>query len=398
MAEPYFNPWDPEFRANPYPAYRMLLDGPPRLVHFAGPVALAARYDDVVTVLRDNERFTAVRPPHLPLARRGPFGGAATMLTSDPPVHTRLRRLVSRDFTPRRIQDLKPHIEQITNRLLDRIAADGGEFDLVAMLADPLPVIVIAELLGVPPENYETFKRWSDGVVAGAARTQPWEEPPPDFLDSVANLRGYFSEQIALRRERPGADLISALVAAHDDAEALSAEELLAFVILLLLAGNETTTNLLGNGMLALGQHPQQMELLRREPERIRDAVEEIVRYDSPVQATARFATQEVDLGGTAIPAGAPVFVLIGGANRDPAHFTAPEKFDVTRNPNEHLGFGAGIHFCIGAPLARLEAAAAINAMLARFPRLRLSDPYAPSIFKGSFFLRGLGELKMRID
>jgi len=398
MAELYFNPWDPQFRADPYAAYRALVEGPPRLMNFGVTIAFAARYDDVTTVLGDHARFTAVRPPNLPLARRGPFAGSATMLTSDPPVHTRLRRLVSRAFTPRRIHDLAPRISEITAGLLDGIAGRGGEFDLVAEFANPLPVTVIAELLGVPPGNYELFKQWSNAIVAGASRTQPWEEPPPEFLEAVAKLRGYFAEEIEARRRAPGADLISALVAAHDDAEALSSEELLAFVVLLLLAGNETTTNLIGNGMLALARHPEQLEMLRREPERIAGAIEEIVRYDGPVQGSVRFTTEAVELGGTAIPAGAPVFLLIGAANRDPAKFAAPEKFDPARDPNEHLGFGTGIHFCLGAPLARLEGAIAINAMLARFPRLRLADPDAARSYKGSFFLRGLSELRMRID
>jgi len=399
VAELYFNPWDPAFRADPYPAYRALVEGPPRLMNFAGPIALIARYADVDAVLRDNERFSAVRPPNLPLARRGPFAGAATMLTSDPPVHTRLRRLISREFTRRRINDLEPRIRSIMAALLDTIAARGAaEFDLMAAVANTLPVMVIAELLGVPSTNYAVFKQWSDAVVAGSARTQPWQEPPAEFLDAVGALRGYFAGQIEARRAAPGPDLISALVAAHDDAEALSANELLAFVVLLLLAGNETTTNLIGNGMLALGRHPEQLDLLRREPTLIADAVEEIIRYDGPVQATARFATVAVNLDGTEIPAGAPAFVLIAAANRDPAKFPAPEKFDITRRPNEHLAFGTGIHFCLGAPLARLEGAVAIDAILERFPRLRLADPAAPRIYKGSFFLRGLSELKMRID
>jgi cytochrome P450 len=397
MAEFYFNPWDPQFRANPYPAYRVLVEAPPHLMNFGATIAVAARYVDVAAVLSDYQHFTAVRPPDLPIARRGPFAGAATMLTSDPPVHTRLRRLVSRDFTPRRINDFGPRIREIVAGLVDGIADRGGEFDLVSELANPLPVTVIAELLGVPPGNYDEFKRWSDAVVAGAARTQPWEEPPPEFLEAVAKLRGYFAEEIEKRRRAPGLDLISALVAAHDD-EALSSEELIAFVVLLLLAGNETTTNLIGNGMLALARNPEQLELLRREPELIDDAIEEIIRYDGPVQGTVRFTTEPVNLGGTEVPVSVPIFLLIGAANRDPAKFQAPEKFDIARDPNEHLGFGIGIHFCLGAPLARLEGAIAINAMLARFPRLRLADPDAPLSYKGSFFLRGLSALPMRID
>ncbi|MBF6567844.1 MAG: cytochrome P450 [Candidatus Binataceae bacterium] len=395
MSEFYFNPWDPVFRADPYPAYRTLVQEPPRLMPLGETIALVARYRDADAVLRNHEHFSSVRPAKLPLAQRGPFAGALTMLTSDPPVHTRLRRLVSRDFTPRRILELEPRIRAITESLLINAVDRGGEFDVMAEIADTLPVMVIAELLGVPADNYETFKRWSDAVVAGAGRTQPWEEPPPEFLEAVAALRSYFAENIEERRRRPGKDLVSALVAAHDDSEALSAEELLALVVLLLLAGNETTTNLIGNGMLALGRNPGQVDLLRRDPALIPRAIEEIVRYDGPVQGTVRFTTAATNVGGTAIPAGAVVFVLLAAANRDPAKFDEPEKFDVTRTPNEHLGFGNGIHFCLGAPLARMEGAIAIGSIIARFPNFRLADPAARPAYKGSFFLRGLTELRM---
>ena len=201
-----------------------------------------------------------------------------------------------------------------------------------------------------------------------------------------------------LRRNEPGTDLISALVAAHDDGEALTAEELLAFAVLLLLAGNETTTNLIGNGMLALGRNPAQMDLFRRSPELMPRAIEEMLRFDGPVQSTTRRALVDAEVGGTTIPATTACFIILAAANRDPAQFEDPDRFDITREPRDHVAFGEGIHFCIGAPLARLEGAIAIGTMLERFPRLRLKDPAAPLTYKGSYFLRGLTSLTMATD
>jgi cytochrome P450 len=416
--EVYFNQWDPEFRANPYPHYRALLSGPPRLINITIPAtpdllkmfgmensgvteiplptALAARYQDCIAILRDHQHFSSSRPQMEMSNDRGPFKGATTMLFSDPPVHTRLRKLVSRDFTPRRIREMEPRIREIATRLIDRVAAKGS-FDVMEDLANPLPVMVIAEMLGVAPDLYATFKHWSDVIVSGD-NTIPGEPLPEEFHTSVERLRAYFSEEIEKRRSRPGPDLVSALVAAHEESDALDANELLAFVILLLLAGNETTTNLIGNGSLALGRNPEQMEVLRREPTLLPRAIEEMLRYDGPVQSTARFASSNVEVGGTFFPAGFPVFVILAAANRDPAQFPNPDRFDVTREPNEHLAFGEGIHFCIGAPLARLEARIAFGEMLARFPRLRLRDPSAKPGYKGSYFLRGLSALEMAIE
>ena len=390
----YFNPWDPAFRANPYPHYKPLLAGPPRILDLFGPTAMIARYADVTAVLRDHANFSSVRPrdPSEP-PNEGPFAGARTMLFSDPPLHTRLRRLVSRDFTPRRIRDLEPRIREIAKDLIDA-AERKGELEVMSGIANALPVMVIAEMLGVPPDHYQQFKHWSDTVVAGD-NALPGTPQPEEFHTATKALRNYFADEIERRRRSPGADLVSALVAAHDDAEAMNAEELLAFVLLLLLAGNETTTNLIGNGMLALGQNPAQLNLLRQSPELMPRAVEEILRFDGPVQSTVRFTTEDLNLGGTALPAGQACFIILAAANRDPAQFKDPEKFDIARNPNDHVAFGEGIHFCIGAPLARMEGAIAIGAMLERFPRLRLQDPAAPVTYKGSYFLRGLASLTM---
>jgi len=397
MSAFYFNPWDPEFRANPYPYYGALVDGPPKIIQLAGPIALVARYADVHAVLRGHKDFSSVRPANLEISQRGPFAGALTMLTSDPPVHTRLRRLVSRDFTPRRIAELEPRVRAITDDLLDK-AARKGSLDVMADVANVLPVMVIAELLGVPSENYGKFKAWSDSVVAGGLGNTPaGSDLPAEFISATAELRAYFSEAIEQRRRNPGPDLVSALVVAHDDAEALSADELLALILLLLIAGNETTTNLIGNGMLALMRNPDQLALLRREPDLITDAVEEIVRYDGPVQGTVRFAHNAAKLADVEIPAGAGIFLLLAAANHDPARFPDPDRFDIKRDSNDHLGFGDGIHFCIGAPLARLEGAVAIGSMLSRFPHLAMADPDARLTYKGSFFLRGLAALPLAV-
>ncbi|MHB8381341.1 MAG: cytochrome P450 [Candidatus Binataceae bacterium] len=393
----YFNPWDPEFRANPYPHYGALNDGPPKLIDLFGPTALVGRYADVTAVLKDHERFSSVQRMRSPEIRdEGAFRGAATMLFSDPPVHSRLRRMVARDFTPRRIRDLEPRVREIAGELLD-IAERKGELEVMADVANALPVMVIAQMLGVPPEKNAMFKDWSDRIVTGG-NTLPGMPMPPEIKESTDALRAYFAAEIEKRRSHPGPDLVSALVAAHDDNEAMTADELLAFVVLLLLAGNETTTNLIGNGMLALGRNPDQMDSLRQRPEMMSAAIEEILRYDGPVQSTTRNSNVEVNLGGTVIPAETGCFIILAAANRDPAQFPDPDRFDITREPRDHLAFGEGIHFCIGAPLARLEGAIAIGEMLRRFPKLKLKDPAAAVEYKGSYFLRGLAALPMALE
>jgi len=397
-AEVYFNIWDPEFRANPYPHYDPLLAGPPPIVD-AGPMkfALVARYADVTAGLRDHERLSSVQPAPPPeQVYEGRFKGSRNMLGSDPPQHSRLRRLVSRDFTPRRIRELEPRIREIAKDLLDKVEAKG-QFDLMADIANVLPVTVIAEMLGVPPELNARFKRWSDTIIGGDNR-MPGMPPPPELVRAIDELGDYFTDEIERRRSHPGPDLVSALVAAHDEGEVMSAADLLSFITLLLLAGNETTTNLIGNGTLALGRNPDQFDALKRNPAMLPRAIEEMLRYDGPVQSTVRFAKEAVSLGGSEIPAGALALMIVAAANRDPAQFKDPEKFDITRDPNEHVAFGEGIHFCIGAPLARMEARITFEAMLERFPRLRLKDPAMKPVYKGSYFLRGLESLPLEID
>jgi cytochrome P450 len=388
----YFNPWDEAFRANPYPHYRALSGQPPHLIDLFFPAALIGRYADGVAILRDPERFSSDTRT---MDRIEVFGDAPRLLFSDPPTHTRLRKLVSRAFTPKRIKDLEPKIREFTAALLDRAAAKG-EFELMADIAVPLPVMVIAEMLGVPPADYERFKEWSNEIIE-SDNTMPGVPLPPSVSAAFQALRAFFIGEIAKRRQNPGPDLVSALVAARDEADALTEEEMIAFAILLLLAGNETTTNLIGNGTLALMRHPEQLAMLRKDATLLPRAIEEMLRYDPPAQSTIRVTKADALIGGVEIKAASAVFVVLAAINRDPAQFPDPERFDITRDPNDHLAFGDGIHFCLGAALARLEALIVFGAMLERFPRLRLAEPAADVKYKGSYFLRGLAALRLAI-
>ncbi len=392
----YFNPWDPAFRDNPYPHYGALLDGPPRLMDLGIKVALVARYADVIRVMHDHEHFSNMGPPPPREAYQGRLAGSRNLLGTDPPVHSQLRRLVSRDFTPRRIRELEPRIREIAAEIFDK-AERTGEFDVVKDLANVLPVTVIAEMLGVPVELNATFKEWSDKLI-DAGNNLPGTPTPPEVVKTVDALTDYFEREIEKRRKDPGPDLVSALVQAHDTGDVLSSADLLNFVSLLLIAGNETTTNLIGNGTLALMRNPDQLALLRSNPALLASAIEEMLRYDGPVQSTVRFPKAAANVGGAEIPAGAITFVVLAAANRDPAKFPAPERFDITREPNEHVAFGEGIHFCIGAPLARLEASIAFGVMLDRFPNLRFKDPELKPKYKGSYILRGIESLPMTIN
>jgi cytochrome P450 len=397
-AEPVqFNPLDASFRADPYPQYKALYSGPPLILNLFIPLIPVARYRDLVAVLRDHERFSSVPPRQFANPEDLKVtGNAPTLVSSDPPVHTRLRRLVSRAFSPARIRAMEPRIRQIAAELLDRVA-ELGAFEVMEDFAVPLPVRIIAEMLGVDPANYQQFREWSNTLIDSSNRSGPGAPMAPNIRRAFIELRDYFGVEIERRRRTPGDDLISLLVAAHDEAEALSADELMGFVILLLIAGNETTTNLIGNGMLALARNPDQLELLARNPDLLPSAIEEMLRYDSPVQSTLRVAKSDTEVGGTSVPAGALMFTLVGAGNRDPAQFPEPDRFDVAREPNDHLAFGEGIHFCLGASLARLEAQVAFSEVLARFSHFRLANPGVKLQYRGSFFVRGLTELRIAV-
>jgi len=385
-----FNPFLPEFIENPFPVYHRLRSEDP--VH-ESPMGfwVLTRYDDVAGMLRD-ARFGRKGFDTLLQARFGEAGFDLSMLFRDPPDHTRLRALVSKAFTPRVVEEMRGRIQEIVDALLDR-AQDVGRMDVIADLAYPLPVIVICEMLGVPAENRDLFRRWSVDIARSLDAIALPTEPEVIERGTAARhaLADYFRGLIAERRRRPKADLLSDLIAAEEQGDKLTEGELMATVLLLFVAGHETTVNLIGNGMLALLRHPAELRALRADPGLIGSAVEELLRYDGPVQRTGRMPNTDVALGGRTIPKGALVLGLIGAANRDPAHFPDPDRLDVTRGDNRHLAFGWGIHFCLGAPLARLEGQIAILALVRRLPRLALAT--ARLEWRRASTLRGLTAL-----
>ncbi len=385
-----YNPFDPTVRRDPYPYYAQLRrDQPVYRVEPFGAYAVS-RYDDVVYTLMHPEIFSSTGMGVTNIRGRE----TRMMIATDPPDHTRLRNLVNRSFTPKMIADLEPRIRQVTDELIASIAAKG-EMDLIADLAMPLPVTIIAELLGVDPAHKEDFKRWSDEVLDDD-HDDTHESHERIELDMQA-FQSYFEQAVAARRGRPRADLISALVQAHEEQQALDADEVLAFIALLLIAGNETTTNLLGSAMAALFQYPDQLDMVRQNPSLIPNLIEEALRYDAPVQFLFRVTTQEAELGGTTIPQGAAVIPLYGSANRDERRFPHAERFDVTRDAQGHIAFGHGIHFCLGAPLARLEARIALEALLFRLPELRRADDGEIEQIS-SVFLRGPKRLALAFE
>jgi cytochrome P450 len=377
-----YDPWSPEFVADPYPAYAELRRDRP--VYFDEPTGqwVVTRHADVNALLRDrrlgrtylhvasHEEFGRPEEPEF----LAPFWRLirAGMLDVEPPDHTRLRRLVSKAFTVRRIAALRPRVQEITDGLLDAVIP-AGRADLVADLALPLPVTVISELLGVPYEDREGFQEWTDIMLA-----QHPDRPDKEAMDGAwRNMWAYLEDLLAAKRGRPGDDLLVALIAARDEDQSLDEDELVAMAFLLLVAGYITTVNLIGGGVAALLAHPQQLKLLRDDPGLLPGAVEELLRYDGPVNpGVIRFPTEDVEIGGVTIPRGATVLIATAVADRDPARFPDPDRLDVTRTENAHLAFGHGIHYCLGAPLARLEGEIAIGTVLRRLPNLALAVPH----------------------
>jgi cytochrome P450 len=314
---------------------------------------------------------------------------AHTMLASDPPRHTRLRKLVTKAFTAGAVAQLRPFIARVTGELLDRWPV-GERFDFMTALAVPLPVIVICQLLGVPQKDRPDVQRWS-GELFAAGR--------PDVIDAASHsMADYMTGLVAAKRQDPGDALLDRLISARDGAERLSEEELVSLAVLLLVAGHETTTHFLGNAALALLQRPAERDRLRRHPEDVPGALDELLRFDSPVgTATFRFTTEAVTLGGVAIPPGAPVLVDLGAANRDPERFPSPDVLDLDRDAAAHLGFGHGIHRCVGAPLAKAEADIALRAVLTRFPGIRPAAPPDELDWRRTRLLRGLAALPVTV-
>ncbi len=348
-----------ETSLNPFPEYRILRESDPVSYDEERKWWEVYRYQDVQRVINDYTTFSSERLLKDEDLRRGVDEEefAPSIINLDPPRHRKLRSLVTQAFTPRAVAQMAPRITTIVHEQLDTVASTG-RMDVIEDLSYPLPVIVIAEMLGIPSERRAQFKRWSDDILS------PDEEKPRQTLKEMNN---YFRPVIAERRVAPGNDLISALVAAEVDGEKLTEPELLSFCVILLVAGNITTTNLIGNAILCFDDHPQVMDELRANPSLMPDAVEEVLRYLSPVQRLIRAAAVDTVIGDKQIKEGQVVVPCLGSANRDEAQFPNPDVFDIHRTPNRHLAFGHSIHFCIGAPLARLETKIALEVMLQRF-------------------------------
>ena len=391
-----FNLLLPEVRANPYPYYAALRRESPLHRMLPGvPLFAVSRYDDVLRVLHDPETFSSTA---LQLLAQGPIGlgpnsGAlanhrliesAMMIAADAPDHLRLRKLVNRGFTPRRIAALEPRIRELAEGFVDGVLPEG-RMDLVRDLSTPLPVTVISELLGVEPERREQFKHWSDTIVIGLSGASG-EFSREDVRRGADEMAEYFERIVAERRASPRDDLISVLVQA-EGGDVLTDGEVLSFIALLLIAGNETTTNLIGNATKALLKNPDQLAKVAADPALIPGMLEEALRYESPILGIPRLARREVEIGGAIAPKDAFLMVLFASANRDESQFPDPDRFDIYRDPQGHLAFSHGVHFCLGSSLARLEARVAFETLFARCRNLRLDGEEIEMI--DSMLLRG---------
>jgi cytochrome P450 len=396
----------PELLRNRYPLYAQMRQAQPVLNIPEYQLWLVFGYDDVRTVLSDYENFASDFRRASSMLGEAEFqaltqtginsGEGRSLIMSDPPVHRQLRDLVTRAFTPKAVEALEPRIQVLTNEMIDAVI-DTGRLDLIKDLAYPLPVIVIAEMLGIPAEDREQFKQWSDLMVASA--DQFFVDVPEREMNAQweagSQMRAYFRKIIAQRRTKPHNDLVSALIAAEINGQRLSEANLLGFCTLLLIAGNVTTTNLIGNAMHALLDNPQEMQRLRADLSLMPSAIEEALRYESPVQSMFRFAARDSEFHGQHIQRGDRIMAFIGSANRDESKFPDADKLDITRQPNPHMAFGFGIHYCLGAPLARLEGRIALTALLERLQNIERIDDKPLDLAKG-LLLHGFTSLPLQ--
>ncbi|MFE6664335.1 cytochrome P450 [Streptomyces sp. NPDC057697] len=402
VADAPFDPWSPAFVADPYPAYAALRAA--GRVHRFEPTDqwLVPHHADVSALLRDrrlgrtylhrftHEEFGRTPPPveHEPFHTLNGQG----LLDLEAPDHTRIRRLVSKAFTPRTVERLVPTVRRLAAELVDSFVEAGGG-DLLTAVAEPLPVAVIAEMLGIPESDRAPLRPWS-AAICGMFELNPSEETARAAVRASLDFSAYLRELIEERRKNPGTDLISALIAAHDEGERLSEQEMISTCVLLLNAGHEATVNTTVNGWWTLLRHPGRLAALRADHGLLPTAIEELMRYDTPLQMFERWVLDDIEIDGTVIPRGSEVALLFGSANRDPARFTAPDTLDLARQDNPHVSFGAGIHFCLGAPLARVELAASFGELLRRAPGMRLA---AEPEWNPGYVIRGLKELRVEL-
>jgi cytochrome P450 len=397
-----FDPWDPAFVADPYPAYAELR-ARGRVVYFAPTNQwLVPHHADVSALLRDrrlgrtylhrfsHEEFGRTPPPpeHEPFHTLNDHG----MLDLEPPDHTRIRRLVSKAFTPRTVERLRPYVHALADELVAALVRKGGG-DLLSEVAEPLPVAVIAEMLGVPEADRALLRPWS-AAICGMYELNPSQETAAKAVRASVEFSEYLRGLIAARRREPGEDLVSGLIAAHDEGDRLTEQEMISTAVLLLNAGHEATVNATVNGWWALFRNPAQLAALRADHCLVPSAVEELMRYDTPLQLFERWVLDDIEIDGTTIPRGSEIAMLFGSANHDPAVFTDPGRLDLTRTDNPHISFSAGIHYCIGAPLARIELAASMSALLRQAPTLALA---AEPRRKPNFVIRGLEGLSVEV-
>lgn len=396
-----FDPGDPAFVADPYPTYAEMRAAGRILYDERTDKWLVPHHADVNALLRDRRfgRTYLHAASHAEMGRsaepqaQAPFWHLirSGILDMEPPDHTRVRTLVSKAFTPRTVERLRPRIEALVERLVERVAG-GGEFDLIAEIAEPLPVTVIAELLGIPEADRHLLRPWSAEICL-MYELNPSDDHARRAVRASEEFSAYLRELLSERRTRPGEDLVSSLAQVVDGGERLTADELIGTCVLLLNAGHEASVNGAGNGWWSLFRHPQQLALLRDEPGVMATAADELLRFDTPLQLFERWVLEDAEVCGVTVPRGAELGLLFGSANRDPAAFDRPEELDVRRSPNPHVSFGAGIHYCLGAPLARLELQLSFGILLRRIPTMQL---VAEPDWKPGYIIRGLRQLRVR--
>ncbi|WP_419996743.1 cytochrome P450 [Streptomyces boninensis] len=397
-----FDPWSPSFVADPYPAYDELREQGRAIWFDPSKQWLIPHHADVSALLRDRRlgrsywhRFTHEEfGRSAPSAAHEPFHTLNDngLLELEPPDHTRIRRLVSKAFTPRTVRELEPVVGRLADGLVADFVADGGG-DLLAAVAEPLPVAVISELLGIPAGDRHQLRPWS-AAICGMYDLNPGEDAARQAVTASEEFSAYLRDLIAERRKNPGDDLISGLIAAYDEGDRLSEQEMLSTCVLLLNAGHEATVNSTVNGWYALFRHPEQLAGLRAAPDKLSTAVDELLRYDTPLHLFERWVLEDIEIGGQLIPRGQEVALLFGSANRDPEAFPRPDDLDLDRTDNPHISFGAGIHYCIGAPLAKVELRASYGALLRKAPGMRLA---AEPEWGPSAVIRGLKRLDVEV-